>query len=80
VVYVLNDVAREEDFLGSLWFPLSLSLYRCSAVIDLTLTSSLNNTLKQQTEAAELDTGEDASMGIEKRISAERMARSVKVK
>jgi hypothetical protein len=51
-----------------------------SPVIHLTLRASLNNTLKQQNEAAELDTDEDASMGIERHMSAERMSGSVEVK
>jgi len=69
VVFVLNDMTREEDFLGSLWFPLSLSLFRCATVIHVTLTASLNNTLKKQTKEAELDTRDDASWRNEKRMS-----------
>jgi len=69
VVFVLNDMTREEDFLGSLWFLLSLSLFRCYKVIHVTLTTSLNNTLKKQTKEAELDTGDDASRRNEKRMT-----------
>jgi len=69
VVFMLNDMTREEDFLGSLWLPLSLSLFRCSTVIHVTVTASLNNTLKKQSKTAELDTGDDASRRNEKRMS-----------